>query len=87
MEKTIHAIENARFVFNHKVILYQVSNGIVGTLTKFVEVVIIVEIGMIRVNNNLIAKEKIMPLLKPMVNSSKFLIVDILVGFSFGEGF
>jgi hypothetical protein len=83
MGKTIHTVENAWFVFDCKVILHQMGNGMPGTLAKLVRVVIVVKVGMIRVNGNFVAKKKVAPLLKPTINSSKLLIIDIIVGFSF----
>jgi len=42
---------------------------------------------MIRMDNNLISQEEMLPLLKGLVNGGEFFVIDIVVGFCFGEGF
>jgi hypothetical protein len=82
--KTVHMVENAQFVFDCRVILHQMGNGMPGTFTKLVRVAIVAEVGMVRVNGNFVAKKKVPPLLKPTIDSGELLIIDIIVGFSFG---
>jgi hypothetical protein len=87
MEKTICMVEDARLVFDREVILYQAGNGMLGIFTKFVRVVIVAKINVVRVNSNLIAKKKVLPLLKSMIDSGKLFIIDIIVSFSIREYF
>jgi hypothetical protein len=79
MGKTVHMVENAWFVFNCKVILHQMGNGMPNMFAELVRVAIVVEVGMVRVNGDFISKEEIMPLLKSMIDSSELLIIDIIV--------
>jgi hypothetical protein len=83
--EAICMIENAGLVFNYEVILHEVSDGTLDMFAKFVGMAIVTEVGMIRVDGNFIAKKKMLPLLKPTIDSGELLIIDIIVHFGFRE--
>jgi hypothetical protein len=84
--KTIWAVKDARFMLNHKVILHKAGNGMAGALTKFVWVVVIPRVCMVRMDNDLVSKEEVVPLLKATINGSEFFVIDIIVGLCFRKG-
>jgi hypothetical protein len=87
MGETICMVENTGLVFNHEVILHEVGDGMAGTFAKLVGVAIVMEVGVIRVNGNLVSKKKMPPLLKSAIDSSELFIIDIIMHFSFRECF
>ena len=42
---------------------------------------------MIRVDNDLISQEEVLLFLKGLINGSEFFVIDVIVGFCFGEYF
>jgi hypothetical protein len=83
--KTVFVVKDARLVFDCEVILHKISDGMPGPFTQFVGMAVVVEVGVIRVSGNFVAKRKMLPLLKSMINSGEFLIIDVIVSFGFRE--